>query len=58
MSPTIMSTRKLTLTMMSARRMTAHCTTGKSWLRMESTVSVATPGQAKTVSVTMAPPSS
>jgi hypothetical protein len=37
---------------------TAHCTTGKSWLRMDSTVSVATPGQANTVSVTMAPPSS
>src|SRR5207249_6672963 len=58
MSPTIMSTRKLTATMSSARSTTAHWTTGKSWLRIDSTVSVATPGHAKTVSVMMAPPSS
>jgi hypothetical protein len=44
--------------MMRARSTTAHWTTGKSWLRMESTVRVATPGQAKTVSVMKAPPRS
>ena len=53
-----MSTTKLIATMIRASSTTAHCTTGKSWLRMESTVSVATPGQAKTVSVTTAPPRS
>src|SRR5439155_438876 len=58
MRPTIMSTSKLMLTMMSASSTTAHCTTGKSWLRMDSTVRVATPGHAKTGSVTRAPPSS
>src|ERR1700682_3950952 len=47
-SPTIRSTIAFTITMMRASRTTAHCTTGKSWLRIESTVSVATPGQAKT----------
>src|SRR5262245_31739967 len=58
MRPTIMSTAKLTRTIMRASRTTAHWTTGKSWLRIDSTVSVATPGQANTVSVMMAPPRS
>ena len=53
-----MSTTKLMATMIRASRTTAHCTTGKSWLRIESTVRVATPGHANTVSVTMAPPRS
>ena len=44
--------------MISASSTTAHWTTGKSWLRIDSTVRVATPGHAKTVSVTMAPPRS
>src|SRR5262245_9928091 len=58
MSPTIMSTTKLTDTMIRASSTTAHCTTGKSWFRMDSTVRVATPGQATTVSVMTAPPRS
>src|SRR5207245_2992215 len=58
MNPTTTSTMTLAATMMSASRMTAHWTTGKSWLRIDSTVRVATPGQAKTVSVMMAPPRS
>ena len=58
MNPTIKSTMRFTLTMTRASRITAHCTTGKSWLRMDSTVSVATPGQANTVSVMTAPPRS
>ena len=44
--------------MISASSSTAHWTTGKSWLRIASTVSDATPGHAKTVSVTTAPPRS
>src|SRR5262249_17089828 len=57
-TPTMRSTIRFTPTMSSASRMTAHWTIGKSWLRIESTVSVATPGQANTVSVMMAPPRS
>src|SRR5262249_16860183 len=57
-SPTRRSTRALTTTMTRASSTTAHWTTGKSWLRIESTVRVATPGHAKTVSVTKAPPRS
>ena len=44
--------------MISASSSTAHWATGKSWLRIASTVSDATPGQANTVSVTTAPPRS
>ena len=57
-SATIRSTARFTTTMISASRTTAHWATGKSWLRMASIVSEATPGQAKTVSVTTAPPRS
>src|SRR5215831_5925585 len=56
--PTSRSTIRFTETMTRASRITAHCTTGKSWLRIDSTVSVATPGQANTVSVMIAPPRS
>ena len=58
MKPTTRSTMRFTATMTRASRITAHCTTGKSWLRMDSTVRVATPGHANTVSVMMAPPRS
>src|SRR4051812_25323983 len=58
MKPTTTSTIRFTDTMSRASRITAHCTTGKSWLRIDSTVSVATPGHANTVSVMMAPPRS
>ena len=42
MIPTTTSTTRFTATMSRASRTTAHWTTGKSWLRIESTASVAT----------------
>ena len=53
-----MSTSRLMNTKMDAVKMTPPCTTGVSLARMESIIRRPTPGQAKTVSVRIAPPKS